>query len=260
MQHNTTHSSDSAPALAREQIWAALLLAWVAAFSDAIGFLVLQQLGASFMSGNSMTTGVALGRLDWPAALQRGLPILAFFLGNILGLLVLAQVRRWGIRSPFAVVFGLEAVCMLAFLLLGTHALQGGVIRPSPSGIFSLCVVLLTLAMGLQTATIRRASGQGVRTTFVTGLLSDWAQAMTQYLSWLRQRPAEQRLRQAVRESMQQASFRHLFLLGGIWGCYVVGAICGSALELHMSLTALVFPLCVLAVLIAIDLFRPFEG
>ncbi len=97
------------------------------------------------------------------------------------------------------------------------------------------------------------------RTANVTGLISDWAHAMTQYLSWLRQRPAEQRVRQAVRESMQQASFRHLFLLGGIWGCYVVGAICGSALELHMSLTALVFPLCVLAVLIVIDLFRPFE-
>jgi uncharacterized membrane protein YoaK (UPF0700 family) len=260
MQHNATPPSDSATALALEQSWAALLLAWVAAFSDAIGFLVLQQLGASFMSGNSMTTGVALGRLDWPSVLQRGLPILSFFLGNMLGLLVLAQVRRWGIRSSFAVVFGLEAACMLAFLLLGTHALQGGVIHPSPSGIFYLCVVLLTLAMGLQTATLRRAGGQGVRTTFVTGVLSDWARAMTQYLSWLRQRPAEQRVRQAVRESMQQASFRNLFLLGGIWGCYVVGAICGSALELHMSLAALVFPLWVLAVLIVIDVFRPFEA
>ena len=35
---------------------------------------------------------------------------------------------------------------------------------------------------------------------------------------------------------------RHLLLLAGIWGCYVVGAICGSALELRMALAALVFP------------------
>jgi uncharacterized membrane protein YoaK (UPF0700 family) len=259
MQHSTTYPSDSETALAREQSWAALLLAWVAAFSDAIGFLVLQQLGASFMSGNSMAAGVALGRLDWPSVLQHGLPILAFFLGNMLGFLVLAQVRRWGIRSPFAVVFGLEALFMLAFLLLGTHALQGGVIRPSPSGIFYVCVVLLTLAMGLQTATVRRASGQGVHTTFVTGVLSNWAHLLTQYLSWLRQQSKERQMRQAVRESMQQASFRHLLLLGGIWGCYVVGAICGSALELRMALFALVFPLCVLTILIVIDVFRPFE-
>jgi uncharacterized membrane protein YoaK (UPF0700 family) len=98
----------------------------------------------------------------------------------MLGFLVLTQVRRWGIRSPFAVVFGLEAVCLLAFLMIGTRALQGGVIRPSPWGAFYLCVVLLTLAMGLQTATVQRAGGQGVRTTFVTGVLSDWARALTQ--------------------------------------------------------------------------------
>jgi uncharacterized membrane protein YoaK (UPF0700 family) len=195
MQPGATHPSDSTTAVARKQIWAALLLAWVAAFSDAIGFLVLQQLGASFMSGNSMAMGVALGRLDWPSVLQRGLPILAFFLGNLLGFLVLMQVRRWGIRSPFAVVFGLEALCLLAFLLLGTHALEGGIIRTSPSGIFAACVVLLTLAMGLQTATVRRAAGQGVRTTFVTGVLSDWAHLLTEYLSWLRQQPRKQHVR-----------------------------------------------------------------
>jgi uncharacterized membrane protein YoaK (UPF0700 family) len=267
MQHSTTPPPDSvaqpqgtAPLLAREQSWAVLLLAWAAAFSDAIGFLVLQQLGASFMSGNSMTMGVALGRLDWPAVLQRGLPILTFFLGNMLGLLVLMQVRRWGMRSPFAVVFGLEALCLLAFLLLGTHALQGGVIPPSPSGIFAVCVVLLTLAMGLQTATIRRAAGQGVRTTFVTGVLSDWAQALTQYLSWLRQQSTARQTRENGRASMQQASFRHLLLLGGVWGSYIVGAICGSALELRMALFALVFPLCVLAGLIVIDVLRPFDA
>src|SRR5579864_6342536 len=135
MQRIATHPSDSAgqpqgiaPPLAREPGWAALLLAWAAAFSDAIGFLVLQQLGASFISGNSLAMGVALGRLEWPSVLQRGLPILAFFLGNLLGFLVLTQVRRWGIRSPFAIVFGLEAACMLAFLLQGTGALQGSVI------------------------------------------------------------------------------------------------------------------------------------
>jgi len=267
MPHIATHPSDSAerpqgiaPPLAREPSWAAFLLAWAAAFSDAIGFLVLQQLGASFMSGNSMAMGVALGRLDWAAVPQRGLPILVFFLGNMLGFLVLTQIGRWSIRSPFAVVFGLEAVCMLAFLLLGTHALQGGVIRPFPSGTFYLCVALLTLAMGLQTATVRGAGGQSVRTTFVTGVLSDWAQALTQYLSWLRQQSTERQMREIVRASMQQASFRHLLLLGGVWGSYVVGAICGSALELHMALSALVFPLCVLTLLIVLDVFRPLQA
>ena len=258
-QPGAARPSDSAPGAVREQNWAALLLAWVAAFSDAIGFLVLQQLGASFMTGNSMAMGVALGRLNWPSVLQRGLPILTFFLGNILGYLVIAEVRRRGTRSPFAVVFGLEALCLLAFLLLGSHALEGGVIRPSLSGIFYLCVTLLTLAMGLQTATVQRAGGKGVRTTFVTGVISDWAQALTQYLSWWRQQSAQRQRGEIVRASMQQAPFRHLRLLAGLWLCYVVGAICGSALELHMALSALAFPLVVLAALILLDVFRPLQ-
>jgi len=259
MQQSATSPTDSAMILAREQIWAALLLAWVAAFSDAIGFLVLQQLGASFMSGNSMALGVALGRLEWALMLQRGLPILTFFLGNLLGFLVLTQARRWGIRSPFAIVFGLEAACLLAFLLLGPPALEGGTIPPSRWGIFSGCVMLLTLAMGLQTATVRRAAGQRVRTTFVTGILSDWAQALTQYLSWLQQQPPEQPLGHILRQSVQLASFQHLFLLAGIWGCYVLGAICGSALELYMTLWALAFPTFVLTALLVLDVVHPLQ-
>lgn len=255
MQPHVTSPTDTAS----EQIWTVLGLSWVAAFSDAIGFLILQQLGASFMTGNSMAMGVALGRLEWHAVLQRGLPILAFFLGNMLGFLLLTQVQRWGIRSSFAIAFGLEALCLLAFLLIGPRALQGGAIPPSASETFALCVVLLTLAMGLQTSTIRRAAGQGVRTTFVTGVLSNWAHLLTQYLSWLRQQPRGQRVRQTVHESMQQASLQHLSLLSGIWGCYVLGAICGSALELQMALWALVFPLFVLAVLIVLDMVRPLQ-
>jgi len=39
----------------------------------------------------------------------------------------------------------------------------------------------------------------------------------------------------------------------------VLGAICASALELHLALSALIFPLCVLAALIVLDLFRPLQ-
>jgi NAD(P)-dependent dehydrogenase (short-subunit alcohol dehydrogenase family) len=46
---------------------------------------------------------------------------------------------------------------------------------------------------------------------------------------------------------------------GGVWGSYLVGAICGSALELHLALWALAFPLCVLAGLIVLDVLRPLQ-
>ncbi|MBV9019308.1 MAG: hypothetical protein JOZ71_01195 [Ktedonobacteraceae bacterium] len=59
MQQSATCPSDSATAVVREQSWAALLLSWVAAFSDAIGFLVLQQLGASFWTPSGGRCGLA---------------------------------------------------------------------------------------------------------------------------------------------------------------------------------------------------------
>ncbi len=255
------HSSESnrKANVVAERSWAAVLLAWVAAFSDAIGYLLLQQLGASFVTGNSMATGAALGRLDWPEVIQRGLPILIFFLGNMLGFLVLHFARHRGAHSPFALVFGLEAAFLLAFLLIGSHALRNGIIPSTISGIFYLCVVLLTLAMGLQTSTIKRTGKESVRTTFVTSAVSEWAEAMIQYLAWLQQQASAGQLRRALSESRQQSSFHYFELQAGIWCAYVVGAICGSALELHLELSALIFPLGALALLIVVDIVRPFE-
>lgn len=242
-----------------EHMWAVFLLAWVAAFSDAIGFLVLQQLGASFMSGNSMATGVALSRLAWHAVLHRGFPIIVFFVGNMLGFLVLTLTRRWHIRFPFAIIFALEVVSLLAFLLVGSRSFQGGSVRPFDSWVFYVCTALLTLAMGLQTATVRQARGEHISTTFVTGVLSNWANALAQYLPWLREQLAEQSVLHIVRAPVHQASVRHFVLLSGLWISYLIGAICGGVLELRLALTALVFPICILVVLIVIDVLRPFE-
>jgi uncharacterized membrane protein YoaK (UPF0700 family) len=48
--------------------------------------------------------------------------------------------------------------------------------------------------------------------------------------------------------------------LGSLWlGGYIAGAICGSALEMHLALLALIFLVGVLALLIAIDVLRHFE-
>jgi uncharacterized membrane protein YoaK (UPF0700 family) len=244
----------------REQIWASCLLAWVAAFSDAIGFIVLQQLGASYMSGNSMSAGIAIGRADWQSAINHGLPIFSFLTGILLGNMVLRAARRRVVRSSFGIIFGLEAVCVFAFFIAGSHALQNGAIHSSETGVFYLCLILLTLAMGLQTATLRKIMNQSVRTTFVTGVLSDAADAFLSYLSWLRAQAKERGFRQTAKESLQQSSLRKFLLLGGIWSCYIFGAICGSFAEGRLSLTALFLPIGVLVALIIVDLARPFES
>jgi uncharacterized membrane protein YoaK (UPF0700 family) len=45
-------------------------------------------------------------------------------------------------------------------------------------------VALPAAAMGIQTVTMRRVAGLRVCTTYVTGTLSKWAEAMVQYAFW----------------------------------------------------------------------------
>src|SRR6266487_2001966 len=101
MQSGTARSSDSTPGVAPGLGRGFQRRGWLPRPASVGSLLYEWQ-----QSGH----GSRAGALEWPDVLQRGLPILAFFLGNLLGFLVLTQVRHWGMRSPFAVVFGLEAV------------------------------------------------------------------------------------------------------------------------------------------------------
>src|SRR6266516_6095185 len=127
------------------------------------------------MSGNSLAMGVALGRQEWPIVREPRLAHPGLPPGKPAGLP----------RAHTGAAPG-DALALCHRLWPGSAVSAGvsGTGRPGPGGRdhSSLCfgklcgyVVLLTLAMGLQTATVGRAAGQGVRTTFVTGVLSDWA-------------------------------------------------------------------------------------
>ncbi|HEX8289090.1 MAG TPA: YoaK family protein [Pyrinomonadaceae bacterium] len=260
MPNVAMHSAVAETTVVREQVWAVYLLAWVAAFTDAIGYLSLHQLGASYMSGNSMNLGIALGREEWFSVINHGFPIFSFVTGNLLGVLIIKQANHRGVRNSFALIFGFEAVCILAFLFIGTCALHEGMISNSETSAFYFCMFLLTLAMGLQTTTLRKVRGNSAHTTFVTGALVNLTEAFINYFSWIWLELKAKRFRQILNESRQQKSFQQLLLLGGIWICYVFGAICGSVAERRFSLTALLFPIGALVTLIILDFARPFEN
>src|SRR5262249_58742304 len=79
--------------------WMAVLLDGVGGYVDAVGYLLLFQLFAANMSGNSILLGVALGQGQWQAALRQALPIPLFVVGVVLGaVLRLALGWRGGRR------------------------------------------------------------------------------------------------------------------------------------------------------------------
>ena len=142
-----------------------MALTFVAGAVNAGGFLAVGQY-TSHMSGilSSMADNAALGSLG---LVGFGL---AAFLPFVAGAACSAMLINWGRRhhlgSRYAVPLMLEAFLLLGFGLLGWLA------HSSPAFV-TLAVPLLCFIMGLQNATVTKISGARMRTTHVTGIVTD---------------------------------------------------------------------------------------
>jgi uncharacterized membrane protein YoaK (UPF0700 family) len=132
----------------------ACLLAGLAGFVDAIGFLHLGGLFVSFMSGNTTRLGVSLAGGSTGEAARIGLAIGLFLAGATGGSLVAGEggpVRR--------------AVVLLAVSLLLAGAAFLAPVAAAWSG------ALMVAAMGAENAVFQRRGGAGLALTYVTGAL-----------------------------------------------------------------------------------------
>jgi uncharacterized membrane protein YoaK (UPF0700 family) len=233
------------------------LLAFAGGWVDAVGYLVLVQIFTGHMSGNSIALMVRLGEGSWGEAFHRGFPIPIFVLGVALGSALDQTVVRRRVRSVFAFALTLEAVLLLLFWTLGSPLLRDNPIATDPAWRFYLVTAVPVLAMGVQNATLHRVGRQSIRTTYVSGVLTDMADGVVQrlFFRWLGPPP-------------QVASDDHLppqpqydpMLLACLWLAYVGGGILGALTELHWHLRCLAVPIGCLLVIVVYDLFHPFAA
>lgn len=142
------------------------LLAFVAGAINAGGFLAVRQY-TSHMTGmvSAAADGLALGT---PAALMTAAgALLAFVAGAATTSLLVQLGRRAHNRSVFALPLLLEAGCLVVFGLLGAW-LAGVHAVFIPAAVAVLC-----FTMGLQNALITKISRAEIRTTHVTGIVTD---------------------------------------------------------------------------------------
>lgn len=143
-----------------------LSLAFVAGAANAGGFLAVNQY-TSHMTGivSSMADDVALGSI-LPALAGLG-ALLSFMSGAACSAVLINWARNRQLQSEYAMSLMLEAVLLLCFGLLGSNlALHMGLFVP-------VTVMLLCFIMGLQNAIITKLSKAEIRTTHVTGLVTD---------------------------------------------------------------------------------------
>lgn len=143
-----------------------LALTFVAGAINAGGFLAVAQY-TSHMTGivSSMADNLALGSAG--VALAGLFALLAFIVGATCSAILVRYSRRRGLHSEYALPLMLEACLLLCFGLLGARlAVVGGLFVP-------VTVVLLSFIMGLQNAVISKLSNAEIRTTHITGIVTD---------------------------------------------------------------------------------------
>lgn len=228
-----------------------LTLAGVAGYVDAVGFLNLANLFTTHMSGNSAATGAYFGQRQWAHALTRLYPIPIFVAGVICGAILTEEAVSRRARSVFWLPLAVEIVLLAVYLLAGEHARH--VVRDTLP--FYALAALPAFAMGVQNTTVRRVGHSSVRTTYVTGMLTNFAEGIVSYLFWRRERGNDKALPHA--DEPDPAALGRAFLFGGIWLVFVVGATLGSLANTYWSFRSLLVPIAGLLVVLIFDLRRP---
>jgi uncharacterized membrane protein YoaK (UPF0700 family) len=213
--------------------WPALALSAVAGSVDGVGYLLLAKIFTSHMSGNSVLVTIEVARGNWPEAWRHFEPIVAFFFAVTAGFVITDVLTALKFSRRFSIIAALEVALLLAFLFLA-HAREQWV------------VVFPAAAMGIQNALIRRAGEHTVRTTFITGMLTNAAQGLVEAIG-----------SSVKRTGKTVEKMRDYCYYGAIWFCFVAGGICGVYIDLAHGPVALLLPICALAAMIAFDLHRP---
>lgn len=135
------------------------LLSLIGGMVNAVGFLGLTHQAISHLTGTTTLSAIALVDWDIPALLHLLAVILSYFAGAVLsGYIIQQSVLQLGQR--YGVVLFLEALLLFAAVPLLMRGIRQG-------------DYLASLACGLQNAMASSYSGAVVRTTHVSGLITD---------------------------------------------------------------------------------------
>lgn len=212
------------------------VLAFVAGATNAGGFLAVHQY-TSHMTGivSAMADNVTIGALNLVLAGCGAL--LSFLLGAAASAIIINYARRHHMQSEYALPLLLEANLLLCFGLLGARL-------EHIEGLFvPITVILLCFIMGLQNAVITKLSHAEIRTTHVTGIVTDIGIELGKLIYW----------NAAVKASQQRviADRQRLKVLTALLAFFFIGGVAGSIGFKYLGFISTV-PLAIGLILLAI--------
>jgi uncharacterized membrane protein YoaK (UPF0700 family) len=208
------------------------------------------------MTGNTILLGLSVGREAWADAVHNIVALAAFVCGAGAGTAATRVAGR--IARGLGFEAGVLAAAIAVWVLFG--APRGRIAEPAAYWL----IALLSAAMGMQSATVRRVGEHRVATTYVTGTLTTLATDTASDLldRWMTRGAVPGRQAGEARaKDAQTGAERGTALMTGLWAVYLLGALVGGFAERRWAMWAVVAPLVVLVAVMGSDLtHRPKEG
>jgi uncharacterized membrane protein YoaK (UPF0700 family) len=214
-------------------------LAAVAGCLDALRLARLSGTFVAFQSGNTVLGGLEIGRGNWTQAWPPLVAVLTYIAGSALTPFVVdtsGDVRRARRR-----LFAWATVLLLADALIVLLGFGTGSETPEGVGRYA-GIVAATLAMAMQTEIVRVVDGVSVSSTFSSGMLVRFGQAIGE----------------AVHPSTRPGELRVLRILGLVNAAFLGGSIVGGVLIIAIDNLAILAPVLALPLIaLAMDRSRP---
>ena len=214
-------------------------LAAVAGCLDALSLARLTGTFVAFQSGNTVLGGLEVGRGNWAQAWPPLVAVGTYVVGSALTPFVIdssGDVRR-ARRRLFAwatILLAVDALIVLVGFGTGTE-------RPEGVGRYA-GIVAATLAMAMQTAIVRSVDGVSVSSTFSSGMLVRFGQA----------------LGEVVHPTTRTGELRVVRILGLVNASFLGGSIIGGVLIVAIDNLAILVPVLALPVIaIVMDRSEP---
>ena len=153
-----------------------VLLTFSAGMVNGIAYLSFTNQAVTHVTGSITLASVGMAQGDWLSVGRLLAVVLAFFMGAFLsGLIIKGETLR--LRRGYGFILLFESFLLLVSLWLYHHSSFGG-------------QLVASLACGLQNAMVSTFSGAVLRTTHMTGILTDIGAKLGR---WLRGAPMDKR-------------------------------------------------------------------
>jgi uncharacterized membrane protein YoaK (UPF0700 family) len=171
--------------------------------------------------------------------------VLAFLAGAVAASLIIEGGSR-SRASRYALALAVEAGLLACFIFIA------GLSRASHPRILDAKATLLCAAMGMQNSLVTRLSGAVVRTTHLTGVVTDLGIELVRWYRWYQ----ALLIRRASSTLPPPQPDGRVGLLLAITGAFMVGAAAGGVLTARASRWAMALPAATIGVAAAIGFYQ----